>query len=49
MKKNSKTIPERSTQRDLFIELTEGLTALAEARQGTRTLPTHCRSGVQRN
>lgn len=29
------------TPRDLFEELTEGMTALAEARRGHRILPTH--------
>ena len=28
-------------KRDLFAELSEGMTALAEARQGKRTLRTH--------
>jgi hypothetical protein len=32
---------EKTTPRDLFNELTEGLTALAEARVGKRTLLTH--------
>jgi hypothetical protein len=32
---------EKTLPRDLFDELTEGMTALAEARQGKRTLPTH--------
>lgn len=31
----------RSTKRNLFAELSEGMTALAEARQGKRTLRTH--------
>ena len=31
----------RSNKRDLFAELSEGMTALAEARQGKRTLRTH--------
>lgn len=31
----------RSKKRDLFAELSEGMTALAEARQGKRTLRTH--------
>lgn len=31
----------RVTRRDLFDELTEGMTALAEARLGKRTLCTH--------
>jgi putative transcriptional regulator len=32
---------EVATRRDLFAELAEGMTALAEARQGKRTLRTH--------
>ena len=35
----SKTV--RATKRNLFAELSEGMTALAEARQGKRTLRTH--------
>ena len=31
----------RGTKRNLFAELREGMTALAEARQGKRTLRTH--------
>ncbi len=31
----------RARDRDLFAELSEGMTALAEARQGKRTLRTH--------
>ena len=31
----------RTPKRDLFAELSEGMTALAEARQGKRTLRTH--------
>jgi putative transcriptional regulator len=31
----------RASKRDLFVELREGMTALAEARQGKRTLRTH--------
>ncbi len=31
----------RAPRRDLFAELSEGVTALAEARQGKRTLRTH--------
>jgi hypothetical protein len=31
----------RSKKRNLFAELSEGMTALAEARQGKRTLRTH--------
>lgn len=41
MKTNGKAAPKRVTRRDLFDELTEGMTALAEARQGKRTLRTH--------
>jgi hypothetical protein len=41
MKTNGKTVPKRVARRDLFNELTEGVTALAEARQGKRTLLTH--------
>ena len=40
-----KTIPKgmasRSPKRDLFAELAEGMTALADARQGKRTLRSH--------
>jgi hypothetical protein len=32
---------EKTTTRDLFDELTEGMTALAESRRGDRILPTH--------
>jgi hypothetical protein len=32
---------EKTTPRDLFDELIEGLTALAESRRGDRLLPTH--------
>jgi hypothetical protein len=32
---------DKTPSRDLFDELTEGMTALAEARQDKRTLPTH--------
>ncbi len=31
----------RKSKRDVFAELTEGMTALAESRQGKRTLRTH--------
>ena len=41
MKKNVKATPKRATKRDLFAELSEGITALAEARLGKRTLRTH--------
>ena len=36
-----KTPMKRAQKRDLFAELSEGMTALAEARQGKRTLRTH--------
>jgi putative transcriptional regulator len=39
MKTLTKT--KRVTKRDLFSELSEGMTALADARQGKRTLRTH--------
>lgn len=39
MKTKAKAI--RRAKRDLFAELTEGMTALAEARLGKRTLRTH--------
>lgn len=41
MKKIVKATPKRGTKRDLFDELSEGVAALAEARQGKRTLRTH--------
>jgi putative transcriptional regulator len=41
MKTPTKTKPARAIKRDLFAELSEGVTALAEARQGKRTLRTH--------
>jgi putative transcriptional regulator len=41
MKKVAKTKTMRAPKRDLFAELTEGVTALAEAREGKRTLRTH--------
>ena len=41
MKTTVKTKPARVAKRDLFAELSEGVTALAEARQGKRTLRTH--------
>lgn len=31
----------RSSKRDLFVELSEGVKALAQAREGMRTLRTH--------
>ncbi len=37
----TKPKPARAAKRDLFAELTEGLAALAEERQGKRTLRTH--------
>jgi hypothetical protein len=36
---------EKTTPRDLFDELAEGITALAEARAGKRTLRTHVIEG----
>lgn len=39
MKKSVKT--KRGAKRDLFAELSEGVEALADARQGKRTLRTH--------
>jgi len=41
MKTTVKTKPARTAKRDLFAELKEGVAALAEARQGKRTLRTH--------
>lgn len=41
MKTTVKAKTTRVTKRDLFAELSEGMTALAEARQGKRTLRTH--------
>jgi putative transcriptional regulator len=41
MKKTVKATPKRAARRDLFNELSEGMSALAEARQGKRTLRTH--------
>jgi hypothetical protein len=41
IKKNSKPVSKRAAGRDLFSELVEGMIALAEARQGKRTLRTH--------
>ncbi len=41
MKREVKTKTNRSAKRDLFTELSEGMEALAEARQGTRTLRAH--------
>jgi putative transcriptional regulator len=41
MKSRSKVKPPRRTKRDLFTELAEGVAALAEARQGKRTLRSH--------
>lgn len=38
MKARIKTKMARAAKRDLFAELSEGVTALAEARQGKRTL-----------
>jgi len=41
MKKSVKGKTKRGAKRDLFTELSEGMEALAEARQGKRTLRTH--------
>ena len=41
MKTTVKAKATRTTKRDLFAELSEGMAALAEARQGKRTLRTH--------
>ena len=41
MKTIAKTKRARATKRNLFRELREGMTALADARQGKRTLRTH--------
>jgi putative transcriptional regulator len=41
MKRSVKAKTQRGTKRDLFAELSEGVEALAEARQGKRTLRTH--------
>jgi len=41
MKKAAKVKTKRGARRDLFTELSEGMGALADARQGKRTLRTH--------
>ena len=41
MKTTVKAKTTRAANRDLFAELSEGMTALTEARQGKRTLRTH--------
>lgn len=41
MKTPAKAKSARAAKRDLFAELSEGVAALAEARQGKRTLRTH--------
>src|SRR3989449_11421851 len=41
MKRATKSKAKRSPARDLFAELSEGMEALADARQGKRTLRTH--------
>ena len=41
MKQSIKPTRKRRVKRDLFAELTEGMDALADARQGKRTLRTH--------
>lgn len=44
MKASVKTKCGRAPKRDLFAELSEGMRALAEERQGKRTLRTHALS-----
>lgn len=41
MKRSIKSTRKRRAKRDLFAELIEGMDALADARQGKRTLRTH--------
>ena len=41
MKRSIKVRRKRGAKRDLFAELSEGMEALADARQGKRTLRTH--------
>ena len=41
MKQSVKPTRKRTSKRDLFSELTEGMDALADARRGKRTLRTH--------
>ena len=41
MKRSVKSTRKRRAKRDLFAELSEGIDALADARQGKRTLRTH--------
>ena len=41
MKRQVKPTRKRTVKRDLFAELSEGMDALADARQGKRTLRTH--------
>ena len=41
MKPTAKRKPARAAKRKLFAELSEGMTALAQAREGKRTLRTH--------
>src|SRR5437870_13014309 len=41
MKRAAKPKAKRGAKRDLFAELSEGIEALADARQGKRTLRTH--------
>jgi len=41
MKRSVKPTRKRRAKRDLFAELSEGINALADARQGKRTLRTH--------
>jgi putative transcriptional regulator len=41
MKRSAKTKTKRGSGRDLFAELSEGIKALSDGRQGKRTLRTH--------
>lgn len=41
MTRIAKDKPVRAAKRDLFAEIKEGVTALAQARAGTKTLRTH--------
>jgi putative transcriptional regulator len=41
MKTTAKVQAKRKSKRDVFAELTEGMVALAESREGKRTLRTH--------
>ena len=41
MKRSGKATRKRSSKRELFAELSEGMNALADARHGQRTLTIH--------